>query len=181
MSNTRSKSTGSSASPQPSFTLQNKSNLLTEHVRAVLDEVTLGLSTELVHVIVKDRRRSPGQWWFDPDAVMPRLFPGESLYGSGYYLDLDRFRQELPHADTSGWRDRPPPGSIAMIVLRVGKDGLHDQRLGWLTRLARHEFMHHFQRLQGRCTRTPGKYLSDPIEIEARAAEQTGDLPWQSP
>jgi len=163
----------------PAFTFENKSNIHTEQVRSVLRRIAEGLDMAHVHVIVKNRRRSPGSWLIDEDVFLtPTRQRGSSLGWSGYYLDIERFKEERPHADLQRWRDKPPTNARALVVLRVGQDGSDDVRMEWLVQVARHEFTHHYQTLQERCTKTRGKYLRDPIEIEARAAE-VGQLPWQ--
>jgi hypothetical protein len=159
---------------RPAFTLENKSNLPTSDVRMVLEDIAGGLDTDHVHVIVKNLRRSPSKWVVDEDPGLRQL-SGWSAGARGYYRDLNSW----PPYDDFPRRDKAPTDAIALVVLRVGLHGSHDERINWLARIARHEFTHHFQRLENRCKRTPGKYIRDPIEIEARAAE-VGSLPWQT-
>jgi hypothetical protein len=156
------------------FTLENKSTLPTDEVQSILLDVARGLDTKGVHVIVKNLRRSRDDWYIDGNLELQRL-PGWSEGSSGYYRDLDSY----PLLDEFPNRDNAPRNASALVVLRVGRDGSVDQRINWLAGVAGHEFTHHYQRLEGRLAKTPGMYLRDPIELEARAAAESGLLPWQ--
>jgi hypothetical protein len=174
MDSSASKAASQSGPARLPFTLENRSTLPTAEVQALLLDVTEGLDTAGVHVIVKNLRRSPGFWYIDGNLEVQRV-PGWSEGTSGYYRDL--VLHPLPGEFRK--RDAAPSDATALIVLRVGRHGSLEERRDWLAAVARHEFAHHYQRLEGRlATKTPGMYRRDPIELEARAAE-SGALPWQ--